>query len=323
MMSKIIKDCIYGHIMIPPLCQAFMDVPEFQRLRRIRQLGMAHYAYPSAVHTRFEHSLGVMHLAGKMVDQLRNYAVISDHRRSLIQLAGLYHDIGHFAYSHLFDAFLSKVNLEDSPEIFKHKDHEERSLYFLRKVNNRLKLLDSEEETFVINAIRGHVPDGHPSYLYQIVCNNLCGIDVDKLDYLRRDSYHSGLPGFESDYIIFNAIVDPEGNIAFRKKAYNDVRDVFITRTRMFEKVYQHHTARKMDKIHFCLLKRLGPDLFQYGDKTDDYNIETLIRNHEDLAELVNDMECRILDHNCEHCQEYTPVKSVPNSGAIDRVRFI
>lgn len=134
--TKIIKDCIYGHITVSKLCVAFMDVSEFQRLRRVRQLGVAHYAYPSAVHTRFEHSLGVMHLAGKFVDQLRNYVQISDRTKELIQLAGMYHDIGHLAFSHLFDLFLS--NLPEGASVsnfFDLHDHEDRSLFFVRLVN--------------------------------------------------------------------------------------------------------------------------------------------------------------------------------------------
>lgn len=322
--NKIIKDCIYGHIIVPALCIAFMDVPEFQRLRRVRQLGMAHYAYPSAVHTRFEHSLGVMYLSGRMVDQLRKCAYISDRTKELIQLAGMYHDIGHFAYSHLFDVFLSR--LEDTstiPEIFQIKDHEDRSLYFLRKVNKRLKLLTEEEEIFVCNAIIGHVPEGNPSYLYEIVCNRECGIDVDKMDYLKRDSFHSGFPGFQSEYIMINTLIDSEMHIAFNRKVHNDILDLFSTRQRMFENVYQHHTALRMDKIYFCLLKRLGYNLFKYGDQTDDYNIDTLIRNSDVTMGLIDQVDNRNLDHECDFCHCYKPTKFIKQSGTIEKVRFI
>lgn len=322
--DKIVKDCIHGHIVVPGLCVAFMDVAEFQRLRRVRQLGMAHYAYPSAVHTRFEHSLGVMYLAGRMVDQLRKYVDISDRTKQLVQLAGMYHDIGHFAYSHLFDVFLSRM--EDSsciPDIFQIKDHEERSLHFLRKVNQRLQLLSKEEENFVCNAIVGHIPECNSRYLYEIVCNCECGIDMDRMDYLKRDSFHCGFPDFQPDYIILNAIIDPEGNIAYRKKVCDDIVDVYRARTRMFKNVYQHHTSSKMDKLYFCMMSRLGDKLFIYGEATDDYNIETIIRNSEETREIIDMIDNRNFDHKCEICKDYDSINNTKSPTDIDKVRFI
>lgn len=321
-MYKIIKDCIYGHIRVPWLCVKFMDVPEFQRLRRVRQLGMSHFAYPSAVHTRFEHCLGVMHLCGKMVDYLKSYVDISDRVKELIQLAGMYHDIGHFAYSHMFDSFLKKSNIQD-PEIMKLHDHEDRSIYFLRKVNSRIKLLNDEEEQFVVNAIMGKIPDGHLPYLYQIVCNKECGVDVDKMDYLYRDSYYTGLPGFQSDYIMLCCVIDKDNHIAYKRKAYNEIKDLFDARRRMYENVYKHHTSIKMEKIHYCMMKRLGPKLFMYGDRTDDYNIDTLFRNSSETLELIQCIDNRNLDHECSLCKEYLTTKIYKPSGSIEYVRFV
>ena len=319
-----VKDCIYAHFYIPNLCVKFVDVPEFQRLRRVRQLGMAPYAYPSAVHTRFEHSIGVMHLAGRMVDQLRDYVYISDRTKELIQLAGLYHDIGHFAYSHLFDSFLSKLESFDMiPDIFKIIHHEARSLYFLRKVNKRLKLLTKEEEDFVCNAIIGNIPDGSQSYLYEIVCNAECGIDVDRMDYLKRDSSHCGFPGFQSDFIILNAVIDSEGHIGYNKKVYNDIDDLYRARTRMFENVYQHHTSLKMDRLYFCMMKRLGNKLFTYGEFTDDYNIETLLRNSDETRDIINMIDNRDFSHECDICKNYNDYKVAKSPADINKVRFI
>jgi HD superfamily phosphohydrolase len=303
-----------------------MDTPEFQRLRRVKQLGMAHYAYPSAVHTRFEHSLGVMHMAGRMIDQLRHFTPISDRTKDLVQLAGMYHDIGHFAYSHLFDAFLSKLpheTLTKIPAIFQHTDHEHRSVYFLRSVNARLNLLTSEEEDFVVNVIVGKVADESQAFLYEIVCNRDCGIDVDRMDFLRRDSYHTALPGFQSDYILACAAIGPDNHIAFKEKARGDLIDLLKTRKRMFDNVYQHHTAVKMDKIHYCMMKRLGADLFQFGDSTDDYNIESLFRRTESTRDLIRHVDERDLDHSCDVCREYRLVKSYKQAKTIDTVRFL
>ena len=323
--KRIIKDCIYGHIHIPDLCVKFMDTPEFQRLRRVKQLGMAHYVYPSAVHTRFEHSLGVMHLAGKMVEHLRSYAEISDRKKELVQLAGMYHDIGHFAYSHLFDKFLELFPAVDTlDEVLRLKDHEERSIYFLRQVNKRLGLLTDEEILFVERCIMGRIPhDSRCPFLYEIVCNRECGIDVDKMDYLRRDSWHTGLPAFQSDYIILSSGIDSDRHIAFREKARGDIQDLFATRRRMHEYVYQHRAAMKCNKVYFCAMRRLGHEVFKYGGNTDDYNVETLIRSSPHLCELVDNINTRTIDHDCEHCNQYKIARSIKESGTVDQVRFI
>lgn len=325
-MAKIIKDCIYGHVEIPELCIKFMDTPECQRLRRVGQLSTVRYAYPSAVHSRFEHSIGVMYLAGQMVDRLRNFTCISDRTKQLIQLAAMYHDIGHFAYSHLFDTFLVNYrseNKKDLPTIFTFDYHEHRSIYILHVVNKRLQLLTYDEEKFVSNVITGYVPNGSPHYLYQIVCNEECGIDVDKMDYLRRDSYHTGFPGFQSEYIILNSVIDNDGHLAFKEKLRNDIIDLFATRNRMFNNVYKHHTTLKVEKIYYCAMKQLGNKVFMYGDKIDDFNIETLIRSTESLADLMNCLDNRKLYHECEHCEYYKPTKNIKQSGDIDNVRFI
>lgn len=321
---KTLKDPIYGHIIIPALCVAFMDVPEFQRLRRVRQLGLAYYVYPSVAHTRFEHSLGVMHLAGKMVDKLRECVEISERTKELIQVAGIYHDIGHFAYSHLFDSFLTTVKLDENiPEIFKLHDHEDRSIYFLHKVNARLKLLSVDEEEFVVNAIKGHVPNGCDSYLYQIVCNEACKIDVDRLDYINRDSFWAGASSFHSDYILLCATVDKDGHLAFRDKARKEIKYLFETRQRMYENIYHHHTTTKLDKIYFCMMARLGLKLFSYGEKTDDFNIETLFRNSVETQDLIECIDNRDLHHDCDICREYSSTKFMKSGGSIDSVRFI
>ncbi len=325
-MSRIIKDCIYGHIEVPKTCWPFIDAPEFQRLRRIKQLGMVHYVYPSAVHTRFEHSLGVMHLAGKIVDHLgKKYFEFSEREKVLIQLAGLYHDIGHFSYSHLFDDFLKEFkNKDELPEIFRLENHEQRSCFFLKQVNSRIKSLTYDEEQFVCNVITGSYDENTPyKFLYEIICNRECGIDVDKMDYLRRDSFHTGFPGFQSDYIIHNSILDDEFSLSFAKKTYNDIDDLFRTRHRMFENVYQHHTSQKIDKIYFCMMRRVGTMLFMYGENTDDYNIETLLRNSEETKDLIGLIDNRYLDHNCPICEDYKVGKKVKSSGSIDKVRFI
>lgn len=322
MTSKIIKDCIYGHIYIPPICQQFIDVPEFQRLRRVKQLGMVYYAYPSAVNTRFEHSIGVMHLAGKVVDTLRKFVDIDERTKLLIQLAGLYHDIGHFAFSHLFDNVLAKIDVEPD-SIFALKHHEDRSIYFLNKVNNRLNLLNPEEIEFITACIKGTSLSKYPPYLFEIISDSRCGLDVDRQDYIMRDSNRCGFPAFQSEYIILNMVITPCFHIGFKNKLRRDIMDFYDTRRRMYENVYFHHTTRKIDKIYFCMMKRLGLELFKYGELTDDYNIETLLRFHDATKDLMQCIDNRKLDHNCSICEEYTLDKHMKFEIDMDAILFI
>src|SRR3989344_7627502 len=154
----IIKDCIYRFITVPELCEKFINTVEFQRLRHIKQLGLSFYVCPGAVHTRFEHCVGVMHLAGKVVDKLRiaeKSAVISEREKELVQLAGVLHDVGHVAFSHLFDYILKEEKEEKDKIIPELSTHEMRSVLILNRINSRLKLLSPKEEESVGKMILG------------------------------------------------------------------------------------------------------------------------------------------------------------------------
>lgn len=249
-MPTIIKDCIYRFITVPELCKSFMDTYIFQRLRDIKQLGLTYMIYPSAVHTRLEHSLGVMHLAGKVVDILRNYTDITDREKDLVQLAALYHDVGHMAFSHLLDNFL----LERSTTF---PDHEKRSVMALGIINSNLELLTVDEYFMVRDMILGKHDGKDKPFLYQIVHNSICGLDVDRFDYLQRDAYHTGMPGFQPDYLIQCMRVNSQGNICFQKKAKTEVEFLYETRRRMFTQVYRHRSVLSLEK----LIKDILPSL--------------------------------------------------------------
>ena len=110
-MSKIIFDIIHGFIEIDELALSIIDKPEFQRLKNIKQLGVVHHVFPSATHTRFEHSLGVYYLAGELLVNLKNNQPeinLSKREIQLVKIAGLCHDLGHGPFSHLIDNYILK-----------------------------------------------------------------------------------------------------------------------------------------------------------------------------------------------------------------------
>lgn len=309
--ERIIKDCIYGHIKIPSLCCSFMDMPQFQRLRRIKQLGNAHRVYPSATHTRFEHSIGVMHLAGKLAEILG----IDRHLSQLIQLAGLYHDIGHLPYSHLFDKALNLIN----PNNISHH-HEDRSITTFLEVSAKLQLLTKDEEQFVCACIKGDPLETYDRYLFQIICSP---VDVDKLDYLCRDAYHTGMPSFQANYIIMNARISDKGTLVFRSKAMEDIKSMFELRRRMHELVYQHPISLQYDTMYICMILQISDSLIY--DELCDYKLETLLMSHPKTKDIYYQLETRKKDHS-ELCSISThPIitKHIPDSGNFDDIEWI
>lgn len=302
-----IKDCIYRFVTVPPLCRAFMDRPEVQRLRRIKQLGVVNYVYPSAVHSRFEHSLGVMHLAGRVCEHLRSVgAEISAREQELVQLAGLLHDVGHMAFSHLFDSVLAQSHID-----VRYREHEQRSVELLAKLNADLRLLTEDEQLAVRRMILGehppageHVGENPRPFLYEVVHDARTGLDVDKMDYLQRDAFHTGLPGFQPDYIIQNMLIDPQGRIGYRYKARNDICDLFLTRKRMFNNVYCHRTVLKIDRIVMCAIARAGfvsAELFANDwCAFDDGHVDHLLRQNPETRGLMEAIDTRRFAHACE-----------------------
>jgi len=277
-MSSIIKDVIYRFVPIPELCQKFIDTPEFNRLRRIKQLGLASYVYPSAVHTRFEHCIGVMHMAGKFVDVLMSSSeppkdlggsadplddlsqdplscsyipAISQREKELVQLAGLYHDVGHVAFSHLTDYILEEKKVDKSLA-----HHENRSILILKQVNNRIKKLSKREVKMVSKMILGDTEGEEKPFLFEIVSNKAFGLDVDRLDYVQRDLYHVGMPCFQADYIL-ECLRIKDGRLSVLRKAKYEIEMMFEARRRLLLLVCRHKTTMKAEKLIREAMERL------------------------------------------------------------------
>lgn len=297
-MLTIIKDCIYRFVEVPDICKTIIDTYEFQRLRNIKQLGFVHMVYPSAVHTRFEHSLGVMHLAGKVIDILRSSGVsITDREKELVQTAGLLHDVGHIAFSHLLDYIL-----EEEGETEKHED---RSIIILRIINTKLNLFTSQELVKIEKMIKGLWQTERKPFLFQIVCNTQCGLDVDRFDYLQRDSYHTGIPSFQPDYLI-HCIRVKNGHLAFLPKAKEEIKLLFEARKRMFTLVYRHKTVMKIERV----IRKIIMDLKLTKDwnkvnwlDLDDGDLMYLLKRHQDYKQIYyRSWDKTAVQNKYDHC---------------------
>jgi len=259
--SRSIRDPIHGQITIPGICWEIIDTPEFQRLRNLKQNGFVNRVYPSATHSRFEHSIGVCYLSGKMVDHLRNYEDISDNDKKCVMLAGLCHDLGHGPFSHVFEKwFIRRVK----DQKWKHEYASLKMItYCLEKNNIDLSAygLGRRDITFIEELI--NPPDEEKrsgrgrksSFLYEIVSNQHSGLDVDKFDYLQRDSYFTGqgITDFSTNYIISQSRVkecaDGWRHICFPDKMIASLLNVFRARFDLHKHVYQHRVVKAYEMM--------------------------------------------------------------------------
>ncbi|RLD55512.1 MAG: phosphohydrolase [Bacteroidetes bacterium] len=235
---KIINDPVYGFIKIPyDLIFDLIEHPLFQRLRRIRQLGLTHFVYPGANHTRFQHAVGAMHLMGLAIEVIRSKGhTISDEEARAVTIAILLHDIGHGPFSH---------SLEHS--LIKNTTHEEISLLLMEQLNKEFR----GELSMAIEIFRNRYPK---KFLHQLVSSQL---DMDRLDYLKRDSFFTGVTEgvIGSDRIIkmLNVLND---QLVVEEKGIYSIEKFLIARRLMYWQVYLHRTVVASEQVLVLMLKR-------------------------------------------------------------------
>eukprot|EP01027_Heterolobosea_sp_BB2_P018252 GEZU01025740.1.p1 GENE.GEZU01025740.1~~GEZU01025740.1.p1 ORF type:complete len:454 (+),score=124.60 GEZU01025740.1:114-1475(+) len=248
---KIINDPIHGHIRIGNEFMQIIDTPQFQRLRDLKQLGSCYYVFPGASHNRFEHCVGVCHLAGVWLDILGSKdpdLEITPREQYLVQTAALCHDIGHGPFSHVFDnEFIPRAKPGYK---WKHEDGSVMMLQHMIDDNN----LDFEKEdiNFLTDLIIGNQPSNKnindkKLFLHQIVSNSQNSIDVDKFDYLARDSYNLGMKSSYdfSRLINFSRVVNNE--ICFHAKEVYNLYEMFHTRYSLHKQVYTHRVGKAIE----------------------------------------------------------------------------
>ena len=235
---KILNDPIYGFIQIPnTLIFDIIEHPYFQRLRRITQMGFSNLVYPGANHTRFHHAIGCMHLMQKAVRVLRfKQVAISEKEENALYIAILLHDIGHGAFSHA---------LEHS--IVNGISHEEISLKFMKKLNEEF----NGKLALAIEIFEGKY---ERKFLCKLISSQL---DIDRLDYLKRDSFYTGVTegNISSDRLIAMMNVKDDELVIERKGIYS-VENFLIARRLMYWQVYLHKTGLVAENMLVNVLKR-------------------------------------------------------------------
>ncbi|XP_057830386.1 uncharacterized protein LOC131041362 isoform X2 [Cryptomeria japonica] len=238
--TKTVRDNVHGSIYLDPLSLRFIDTEQFQRLRDVKQLGMCSLVYPGAVHSRFEHSLGVYWLAGEAIQRLKQYQGreldIDRFDISCVKLAGLLHDVGHGPFSHVFDGgFIPRV----LPDI--KWSHEQMSVKMVDYI------VDEHHIDIDPDCIRKVKALGEKQFLFDIVANGRNSIDVDKFDYIERDCRGCGLrSSFQFDRLMESMRV-MGGEICYRAKEYLNVHKLFETRADLFRGVYLHPKVKALE----------------------------------------------------------------------------
>ncbi len=249
MILKLIRDSVHGNLYLDEFEIKLVDTPQIQRLRRIKQLGFTYLVYPGATHTRFEHSIGTMHLASELADNLG----LSNENKKMLRVSALLHDAGHSPFSHV-----SEGVLDTSHEILTSKLIRESQIY------------DILSETFdpreIIKIINGE------GALGQIISGEL---DVDRMDYLLRDSYYTGVAYGVIDVERLIHSMKLEENLVVDKKGIPAAESALVARYFMYPSVYQHHTTRIINSMFRRCMRRLfkkkivHPEKIYHYDDTD------------------------------------------------------
>jgi len=288
--DRVVNDNIHGDIALRDDEWKVVNTATFQRLRSLKQLGMAHLVYPNATHTRFAHSLGVFRIMCRVLGNLKHDG-LNDEQKAELRLAALLHDIGHYPYSHLMER-VGYVKLTEE-EIAKcgermisgqgneYPDHEELGRHILESHADIRDALGGEERTRKIGALFSRL-DSTDQQLRKLIHSSL---DMDRLDYLLRDARAAGVPYGEIDlnYLLNSTRISPRGVLGVDAKALAAAEHFLLARVFMHRVVYYHKTTYGFEEVCRQLLRRVR----------DSGHYTELAKNGDDIRTLCGGAELR------------------------------
>jgi len=285
-----IKDPVHGYVYITEGEKEITDSFPVQRLRRLRQLAGAEYVYPGANHTRFEHSIGVMYLAGRVVENPNVSQCMSEDEAEMVRIATLLHDVGHGPFSHIFEHLLDK-------ELG--KTHEDMTLWViengeLNDILNRIGYNHKEIGKLAIGTL--HKPK--KAFLDQIVSS---AVDVDKLDFIVRDTFHTGAEyGYIDIFRLIHALDVLNENLAVDLGALSALESFIIARIESFKSIYFHRVGRAAQIMLAMAMEKADEELGLTRFKTpeeylamDDYTVWTMLKKSEKSSTIIRNLERR------------------------------
>ncbi|XP_038142255.1 deoxynucleoside triphosphate triphosphohydrolase SAMHD1 isoform X3 [Cyprinodon tularosa] len=327
--KKVFNDPIHGHVELHPLLIKIIDTPQFQRLRNIKQLGGTYYVFPGASHNRFEHSIGVGYLAGRLAQALNDRQpelLISRRDILCVEIAGLCHDLGHGPFSHMFDGmFIPKAR----PGLnWKHEAASLKMFDYLVEDNGLKPVMEEhglvlpEDLDFIKEQIAGPMESSlargekwpykgrtkDKSFLYEIVANKRNGIDVDKWDYFARDCYHLGIQN-NFDYqrfLKFARVIEVDGkkHICTRDKEVGNLYDMFHTRNCLHRRAYQHKVGNVIETMITEAFLKADPHIKIAGSQGKIFTLSTAIDDMVAYTKLTDNVFEQILNSSSPELAE-------------------
>jgi len=285
-----IKDPVHGYVYITKAEKDVIDSYPMQRLRRLRQLAGSEYVYPGANHTRFEHCLGVMYLAGKVLENPHISQLVSDKEVDICRIAALLHDVGHGPFSHIFEGILIK-NLD--------KTHEDLTSWIIEKseVADKLSKLGYDPNEIGELAV-GKLHKKDRAFLDQIISS---AVDVDKQDFIVRDTYHTGAEyGFIDVFRLIHALDVLGENLAVELGALSALEAIVIARIESFKSIYFHRVGRAAQIMLATAMEKANPELGLTSFKTpeeymalDDYTVWSALKKCKASRNIIANLEQR------------------------------
>ncbi|MFP3985160.1 MAG: HD domain-containing protein [Candidatus Bathyarchaeia archaeon] len=287
-----IKDPVHGYVYVTKTQKDILDSFPMQRLHRLRQLAGAEYVYPGANHTRFEHSIGAMYLAQRLTENSNVSQYLSKENMLMVHLAALLHDVGHGPFSHVFEHLLEK---------FLDKTHEEMTVWVIEKS----ELVDILEKAgyaaeVVAKLAIGALQDKEKAFMNQIIQS---AVDVDKLDFIVRDTYHTGAKYGNVDVFRLIHMLDVlDNNLAVDAGALSTLESFILARIESFKSIYFHRVSRAAQIMLATAMERAKDELGLVDYKTpeeylsfNDYTVWTMLKLSEKSRKIIENLERRKL----------------------------
>jgi len=285
-----IKDPVHGYVYITESEKTIVDSYPVQRLRRLRQLAGSEYVYPGANHTRFEHCVGVMYLAGKALENPNVSLIVTDEEAEVTRIAALLHDVGHGPFSHVFEHLLSR-------EL--NKTHEDITSWLVEKseIADKLSKMGFSPDE-ISNLAVGKLHKPNKAFLDQIISS---AVDVDKQDFIVRDSYHTGAEyGFIDVFRLIHALDVLGENLAVETGALSALESFIIARIESFKSIYFHRVGRAAQIMLAMAMEKANDELGLTSFKTpeeylamDDYTVWAATKKCEKSKQIIENLERR------------------------------
>ncbi|MDH5482539.1 MAG: HD domain-containing protein [Candidatus Bathyarchaeota archaeon] len=285
-----IKDPVHGYVYITESEKEIIDSYPVQRLRRLRQLAGAEYVYPGANHTRFEHSIGVMYLAGRVTENPNILQRISEEDAEMVKIAALLHDVGHGPFSHVFEHLLIK-ELD--------KTHEDITAWLIGRgeLKELLSKFGYKPEDVGKLAI-GKLQTRKKTFVNQIISS---AVDVDKLDFIVRDTHHTGAEyGYIDIFRLIHALDVLDENLVIDLGALSALESLIIARIESFKSIYFHRVGRAAQIMLAMAMEKANEELRLTDFKTseeylamDDSTVWTALKNCKKSSAIIRNLERR------------------------------